>query len=166
MIMNILNKTTALTLALTASLAFAQQASNISNASAPQAQAASVYKAKAKKLDRAELDALLAKPEQLLVIDVRRPDELTSIGGLPVYLSIQFKDLEKSVAFIPKERTIITVSNHAGRAGAAADLLVSKGFKVAGAVGVQNYEEQGGTLTKIAPPAPTVAKAPGSESIR
>ncbi len=48
----------------------------------------------------------------------------------------------------------MTVSNHAGRAGAAADLLAGKGFKVVGAVGAQNYEQEGGTLSKIVPPEP------------
>jgi rhodanese-related sulfurtransferase len=105
-------------------------------------------------LTRAELDALLAKPDQVLIVDVRRPDELISIGGFPVYLSIQLAELDKSLAWIPKDRTIVTVSNHAGRGGRAADLLASKGFKVAGTVGAQTYEEQGGKLTKIAPPAP------------
>ena len=123
------------------------------------AAAAQVKTYKSPKLNRAQLDALLAKPEQLLIIDIRRPDELTKIGGLPVYLSIQFQDLEKSIAYIPKDRTIVTVSNHAGRAFPAADLLLSKGFKVAGAVGVQNYEEEGGTLVKIVPPPPKVAEA-------
>jgi rhodanese-related sulfurtransferase len=104
-------------------------------------------------LTREELDKLLARPQDLLVIDVRRPDEVSKIGGLPVYLSIQLSDLEKSVAWIPKGRTIITVSNHAKRAGKAADLLATKGFKVAGAAGVQTYEEEGGKLTKIVPPA-------------
>ena len=110
-------------------------------------------------LTRAEFDKLLASPEKIVVIDVRRPDELTSIGGFPAYLSIQLADLEKYLAFIPKERAVVTVSNHAGRAGRAADLLASKGFKVAGAIGAQNYEEQGGKLTKIAPKAPAVAAA-------
>ncbi len=121
--------------------------------------AAFEYKYKTPQLKRADLDALLAKPETVLVIDVRRPDELTKIGGLPVYLSIQAKDLEKSLAYIPKDRAIITVSNHAGRAGAAGDLLASHGFKVAGAVGVQLYEAEGGTLTKIEPPAPKAVEA-------
>jgi rhodanese-related sulfurtransferase len=103
-------------------------------------------------LTRGELDKLLARPQNLLVIDVRRPDEVSEIGGLPVYLSVQPADLEKSIAWIPKGRTIITVSNHAKRAGKAADLLRSKGFKVAGAVGVQTYEEEGGKLTRVAPP--------------
>jgi rhodanese-related sulfurtransferase len=121
---------------------------------APVPAPAAEYKYKSPQLKRADLDALLAKPENLLVIDVRRPDELTAIGGLPVYLSIQAKDLESNLAYIPRDRVIVTVSNHAGRAGAAADLLASRGFNVAGAVGVQNYEAEGGALTKIAPPAP------------
>jgi rhodanese-related sulfurtransferase len=113
-------------------------------------------------LTRAEFDELLATPEKIVVIDVRRPDELVSIGGFPAYLSIQLADLEKYAAFIPKDRTVITVSNHAGRAGRAADLLASKGFRIGGAIGAQNYEEQGGKLTKIVPKSPaTVATAPG-----
>ncbi len=109
---------------------------------------------KAHVLSREELDKLLAQPGKTLVIDVRRPDEVTDIGGLPVYLSIQAKELESSTAWIPKDRTLVVVSNHAGRAGKAADLLASKGFKVAGAAGVQLYEKDGGTVTHIAKPAP------------
>jgi rhodanese-related sulfurtransferase len=108
----------------------------------------------AKVLTRAEIDDLLAKPDQTLIIDVRRPDEVTSNGGFPVYLSIQLADLEKSLAFIPKDRTLIAVSNHAARGGRAADILAKAGFKVAGAAGAEDYESQGGTLTKIAPPPP------------
>ena len=108
---------------------------------------------KARKLSRAEFDALKADPGRLLVLDVRRPDELTSIGGFGAYLSIQASELEKSLAWIPKDRTIVTVSNHAARAGRAADLLVQHGFTVAGAIGAQDYEGEGGTLVKIAPPA-------------
>lgn len=144
----------ALAMALTAGFVHAQE-----TVSAPKPTAAPVYKAKAPKLSRADLDALLAKPEQVVIIDVRRPDELTSIGGFPAYLSIQSKELEKNAVFIPRDRVIVTVSNHAGRAGAAADLLVSKGFKVAGAVGAQDYEAEGGKLSKITPPAPKVASA-------
>jgi len=125
-----------------------------------QEQSAAAIKApafKAHVLNRAEFDALLAHPEKLLVIDVRRPDELTTIGGFPVYLSIQLSELEKSIAWIPKDRTIVTASNHAGRGGRAADSLAGHGFKVAGTVGVQNYEAEGGKLTRIAPVAPKAA---------
>jgi rhodanese-related sulfurtransferase len=109
---------------------------------------------KAHVLSVAEVDSLLAKPSEVLFIDVRRPDEVSSNGGFPVYLSIQLADLEKSLAFIPKDRTIVTVSNHAARGGKAADLLESKGFKVAGTVGAETYAAAGGHITKIAIPAP------------
>jgi len=111
-----------------------------------------------KKLSRAELDALLAQPEKVLVLDVRRPDELISVGGFAAFLSIQAADLEKQLRVIPKDRLIVTVSNHASRATKAADLLAKNGFKVAGAVGAQDYEGEGGTLVKIAQPQPRVAQ--------
>ena len=141
----------AVTLVLASSLAFSQQAAPLGASAAPAAQA---WTYKTKQLSRAEVDALLAKPAEIVVIDVRRPDELVSKGGFPVYLSIQVKDLEKSLAYIPKERAIVTVSNRAHRAGAAGDLLSAKGFKVAGAAGSQDYEDQGGTVLRVAPPPP------------
>jgi len=143
--------------ALSTPLAFAAEGDSAKPTDAATKPATPVYKAKSPKLTRSQFDALLAKPDQLLIIDLRRPDELTAIGGFPVYLSIQAKDLEKSLAFIPKDRTIVTVSNHAGRGGAGADLLVSKGYKVAGAVGVEDYEAEGGTLLKLKAPEPKVA---------
>jgi rhodanese-related sulfurtransferase len=108
----------------------------------------------AKELTRAEFEDLLAKPDQVLLIDLRRPDEVTKVGGFPAYFSIQIGDLDKNLAWIPKDRTIITVSNHATRTGQAADILAKNGFKVAGTVGAQTCEEQGGKLTKILPPPP------------
>lgn len=109
------------------------------------------------KLTRQQLDGFLTYPDQVLIIDVRRPDEVSSIGGFPAYLSVQAKDIDSGAVFIPRDRTLITVSNHAGRALRAADALLAKGFKVAGAVGAQDYEAEGGKLTKIAAPAPKVA---------
>jgi rhodanese-related sulfurtransferase len=138
-------KTLILLTALGASGAFA--------ADAPQPTAAAP-KAKAHELSRAEFEKLLASPSRLLIIDVRRPDELTKIGGFPVYLSVQIKDLENRLEWIPRDRTIVTVSNHAARSGRAADLLAAKGYKVAGTVGAQTFEEQGGTLTKFEVPPP------------
>ena len=129
-----------------AAAAFSQQGG------APKQGATKNAPSKAKKLTRAELDDLLSHPDQVLIVDVRRPDEVSSIGGFPVYLSVQAGDLEKSAAWIPKDRTIVTVSNHAARGGRAADLLASKGFKVAGTVGAEDYESEGGALTKIAVP--------------
>ena len=112
----------------------------------------------AKKLTRAELDQLLADPGKVLLIDVRRPDEISSNGGFPVYLSIQAGELGKYLAEIPKDRVIVTVSNHAARGGRAADLLQSRGFHVAGTVGVEDYASEGGKIVKIEIPKQSTQK--------
>ena len=146
---------------LAAGLALALCAGNVhaQQAAGPAGAEAKAPAFKAHVLNRAEFDALLAHPEKLVVIDVRRPDELTSIGGFPAYLSIQAADLEKNLSYIPKDRQVVTVSNHAARAGKAADLLASRGYKVLGAVGAQSYEQEGGTLTRIAKPEPRAQAA-------
>ncbi|HZF30211.1 MAG TPA: rhodanese-like domain-containing protein [Gammaproteobacteria bacterium] len=137
---------------VTATLAATLALAAIPTVALAQTAAAQRSPSQARVLTRAELDALLAKPAEVLLIDVRRPDELASIGGFPAYLSIQAADLENNLGAIPRDRTLVIVSNHAGRAGRAADLLKSRGFKVAGAVGAQDYEQQGGTLVKPRPP--------------
>jgi rhodanese-related sulfurtransferase len=151
---------------LVTAAALGLSASATVNAAEPAAaKPATQPKALAHELTRAEFEQLLAKPDQLLIIDVRRPDELTRIGGFPAYFSVQIKELEHSLAWIPKGRIIVTVSNHASRSGRAADLLASKGFKVAGTVGAQTFEEQGGKLTKFEvpsrPPASAATATPG-----
>ena len=128
-------------------------ATAVSFAQQPSAEQAS----KAKILTRAEFDALLATPGRVLLLDVRRPTEIAMNGGFPVYLNIQAADLEKHLAEIPKDIPLVLVSNHAHRAGIAADLLESKGFKIAGAIGAQVYESQGGTLVKYELPKPAAA---------
>ena len=110
---------------------------------------------RAKTLTTAEFDGYLAHPEQVLLIDVRRPDEVSTIGGFPVYLSVQSKDLKQHLKEIPRDRPIITVSNHAARAGAAADTLSDAGFKVIGAVGADTYQKDGGKLAVKIPIPPT-----------
>ena len=133
---------------LASAAVFAQQAAVPKEASTKQKAPAS----KAKVLTNAEFDKLLATPDKVLLIDVRRPDEIQSIGGFPVFLSIQLAELDQHLAEIPKDRLLVTISNHAARGGRAADLLESHGFKVAGTIGAQTYETDGGKLVKIAPP--------------
>jgi rhodanese-related sulfurtransferase len=144
-----------LCMALSASIALAQQPAQGTDASAKAA-------AIAHQLTNPELDRLLAHPESLVVIDVRRPDEVSTIGGFPVYLSIQLSQLESSLAWIPKDRTVVVVSNHAGRASRAAQILAGKGFKVAGAAGAQTYEKAGGTIAHFPIPPPREASGPAA----
>ena len=148
-----------LSLAQVGALAAAAPADPASGAAGTPAAAQQAPAFKSHVLTKTEIDALLTTPDQVLFIDVRRPDELTAIGGFPVYLSIQIKDLESSLAYIPRDRKLVLVSNHAARAGKAADLLTAKGFNVVGAAGAQTYEADGGKLIHIAAPAPKQVSA-------
>lgn len=121
---------------------------------------ASPWKYKTKRLSRAEVDGFLSRPDSVIFIDLRRPDEFIKFGSFPVFLSVQLKDLDKQLAWVPKDRQIVTVSNHAQRAGIAGDLLTSKGYNVVGATGAEEYEALGGkAVAHIEPPAPRVATA-------
>lgn len=106
-------------------------------------------------LDRAQVDALLATPDKVTFIDVRRPDEIAGSGTVPVYLNIQISELDRFLPYIPRDRQIVAISNHAGRASRAVTLLRAKGFNVAGAFGVEDYVAKGGTLygKKVVTPA-------------
>lgn len=133
-------------LSLTLSAAFAQQDGA---AAAPKP-----WAFKIKHLNRGDIDALLSHPEKVLFIDLRRPDEIVTKGTFPVYLNVQVADLKNQLSYIPKERTIVTVSNHAIRGGQAGDILASNGFNVAGAAGSEEYEAEGGLIKRITPPTP------------
>ena len=98
-------------------------------------------------LKREQVDQLLARPDKVLFIDVRRADEIAALGGLPVFLNIQMSELDRFLPYIPRDRELVTVSNHAGRAGKAATLLRERGYNVVGAVGAENYAAEGGALS-------------------
>jgi len=111
-----------------------------------QSAAADTARAEVPVLSREEIDTLLTTPAAVVFIDVRRADEVASIGGLPVFLNIQASELDRFVDYIPRDRTVVTISNHAHRAIQAATTLRARGFTVSGAIGVQDYEAAGGSL--------------------
>src|SRR5262245_51765306 len=45
-------------------------------------------------LNRQHVDQLLATPDKVTFIDLRRADEIAAIGSLPVYLNIQVSELD------------------------------------------------------------------------
>jgi gluconolactonase len=108
-------------------------------------------------LSREQIDRLLAAADDVVFIDVRRADEVAAIGGLPVFLNIQASELDRFLPYIPRDRTVVTVSNHANRARRAAAYLQSQGYTVAGAVGAQDYAAAGGTLYGKAFVTPAIA---------
>jgi gluconolactonase len=133
--------TTAIALTLANSAVLAQTVAAPAPAGAPAA-----APAKEPTLDRAQIDALLATPDKVTFIDVRRADEIAASGTVPVYLNIQVSELDRFLAYIPRDRKVVTISNHAGRAARAAKQLSAAGFDVAGAFGVEDYVAKGGVL--------------------
>jgi hypothetical protein len=110
-------KTVKLTLLLVGALAVAAPLAYSADALGSGA-AAKAPASKAHVLSRAGLDNLLALPGKVLVIDVLRPDEVSDVGGLPVYLSIQLSDLEKELAWIPRDRQIAKPATTVAAGGA------------------------------------------------
>lgn len=135
---------------LVPSALFAQQTAKATNSHI-------VPAGKTKVLTKQEFDEATAANPDVILLDLRRPDEITSIGGFPVYLSIQFADIDKYWQHIPKGAKVITVSNHAARAVKAGDRLEANGVQILGAVGAQTYEQEGGTIVHIKAPAPKAA---------
>jgi rhodanese-related sulfurtransferase len=114
--------------------------------------------AKVKELHKADVDALLATPEKVLILDVRSPSEMAAEGTFTVFLNAAVAEsdakaagLEKHLADIPKDRAIVAAGGSQASAMAAASVLASHGFKVAGAVSVPAYDKEGGSLTKYQP---------------
>src|SRR5262245_1420665 len=106
-----------------------------------------------KELHRADIEALMANPEKVLILDVRSPGEIAYWGAFPVFLDIQSDEgdssaagIEKHLAEIPKDKPLVTVSGRANRSGFAAAMLEKNGFKVVGAVGAMTVGEEGGHL--------------------
>ena len=104
--------------------------------------------AEAKGLTRAQFDALVAKPGSVFLLDVRNPQEIADVGGFAGAVNIPVAEVEKRLSEIPKDKPIVTISNHAARASKAAATLEAHGYRVAGAVGAQTYEAEGGKLVK------------------
>jgi rhodanese-related sulfurtransferase len=118
-----------------------------------------------KELHRADVEAILAQPDSVLILDVRAPGEIAYWGGFPAYLDVQSdegdkgaKGIEDHVAEIPRDKPIVTVSGRANRSGFAASVLEKNGFKVLGAVGAMTVEEEGAQLVKDAPYKPPTPK--------
>lgn len=135
-----------LTTLLTAAVLMAAPLSAAPEDKGPKGTAAKTAVPAGKEIKRAEVDAFLAHPERVFVLDVRRPDEIAKIGTLPGYVNIPIDQLEGRLAEVPKEKTILPLSNHAARAWKAQAILEKHGYQVPGGVGVQNYEKEGGKL--------------------
>jgi rhodanese-related sulfurtransferase len=92
----------------------------------------------AKRVKAADIDALLAKGD-VVVLDVREPNELEETGTVTGAIHIPLGQLESRLGELPKDKVILTACRGGGRASRALALLESKGFKTAGFCGLKDY---------------------------
>jgi rhodanese-related sulfurtransferase len=93
-----------------------------------------------KKLTPEELDQHV-KAGKYFLLDVRTLEELKKFGSVKGYHHIPLQDLEKRYSEIPKTAEVVTMCERGRRAGQAADLLKSKGYKVVAICGLLEYRE-------------------------
>jgi rhodanese-related sulfurtransferase len=88
-----------------------------------------------------DIDAMIAKGD-VVVLDVREPNELTETGTVKGAIHIPLGQLESRLGELPKDKVILTACRSGGRASRALTLLESKGFKTAGFCGLKDYTGQ------------------------
>lgn len=59
--------------------------------------------------DAEELEKFVKEQSNLFYLDVREPKEIAELGALKGYVNIPLGELEKRLAEVPRERTILTV---------------------------------------------------------
>ena len=91
-----------------------------------------------RRVQPADIDAMLAKGD-VVVLDVREPNELAETGTVKGAIHIPLGQLESRLGELPKDKVILTACRGGGRASRALTLLESKGFKTAGFCGLANY---------------------------
>lgn len=95
-----------------------------------------------KKIAYEDLVKLLAKPRQVLFIDVREPNEIAVTGTLQGALTIPIGQLEQRLKEVPKDKPIVPFCRLGGRATSAANLLNQKGYKTVGVFGMEDYHDK------------------------
>ncbi|MCA2970420.1 MAG: hypothetical protein INH43_18040 [Acidobacteriaceae bacterium] len=59
--------------------------------------------------DAEELEKFVKEQSNLFYLDVREPKEIAELGALKGYVNIPLGELEKRLAEVPRDRTILTV---------------------------------------------------------
>jgi rhodanese-related sulfurtransferase len=91
-----------------------------------------------KRVQAADIDALLAKG-QVVVLDVREASELAETGTVKGAIHIPLGQLEARLGELPTDKVILAACRSGGRASRALALLEAKGFKTAGFCGLKDY---------------------------
>jgi rhodanese-related sulfurtransferase len=82
-------------------------------------------------LDARGLDLLLQSDPNLLLIDVRTPDELTGpLGKIAQSRNVSMQELVKNPEQFPRDKTLVLICRSGHRSLKAADLLAEHGYVV------------------------------------
>ncbi len=94
-----------------------------------------------KKISSEEVVKLLEKPQDVVFIDVREPDEIAESGTLRGALTIPVGQLEERLKEVPKDKPVVAFCRRGGRATRASNLLDEKGYKTVGIFGFEEYHD-------------------------
>jgi rhodanese-related sulfurtransferase len=82
-------------------------------------------------IDARGLDLLLQSDPNLLLVDVRTPDELTGpLGRIPQSRNVPMGELEKNPEQFPRDKTLVLICRSGHRTLKAANLLAEHGYVV------------------------------------
>ena len=95
-----------------------------------------------KKITYEELVKLLEKPQDVLFIDVREPNEIEVTGTLKGALTIPVGQLADRLKEVPKHKPVVAFCRRGGRATRASNLLDEKGYKTLGVFGLEEYHDR------------------------
>lgn len=85
-------------------------------------------------------EEVMTKKDQLLLVDVRRPDELTSeLGHIGGVTHIVLDELPQRIGELPSDQTIVFVCRSGGRSAQASAFAIENGIQ-------DVYNMQGGML--------------------
>ena len=124
--------------ALAAPASLGAQASPTTPQAAPATAPTAPAVDESRRVQPADIDAMIAKGD-VVVLDVREPNELSETGTVKGAIHIPLGQLEARLGELPKDKVILTACRGGGRASRALTLLESKGFKTAGFCGLKDY---------------------------
>ena len=85
-------------------------------------------------------EEVLTKKDDVVLVDVRRPDELTGeLGHIPGVMHVVLDELPQRLDEIPKDQTVVFVCRSGGRSGQASAFALENGFQ-------DVYNMQGGMI--------------------
>jgi rhodanese-related sulfurtransferase len=95
----------------------------------------------------------LDRGEKVLIIDVRREDEVKP-GSIPGAVNISMAELEARMKDISKDVQVVFVCDHGNRSSLAAEMFEKKGYKASTFCALEGWKAKGYKVAEIRRPDP------------